>query len=194
MIVTSRTDRGPGGYREGVGMTGLQRARSAVFALLATVLALIAHVLGGGTAPGADGFAVVALAAATAGSWLAGRRPGGLRATAALGLVQVLAHAAFLTSSPGAAAGAGHEGHGSSMTLAHAVAVVVTGWLLTRGERSVEALLDRVLPSLPGRPRAASPTGGPRPAPALLAVTPLGRVAVAHLTFRGPPGSRAVTC
>ena len=170
-------------------MTGLQRGRTAVFALLATVLALLAHVAGGGAAPGPGAVGLVVLATATAGSWLASRRPGAVRAVLVLGAVQVLAHTAFAAASPMPMP---HGGHARAMALAHAAAVAVTGWLLARGEQAVEALLARVLPALPGPVRVVPAGPTPRataPAPDL---PPLGAAVVGHLTFRGPPGSRAV--
>ena len=174
-------------------MTGLQRGRTVVFAVLATVLALMAHVVGGGAAPGAGSLLLVALLAGTAGSWLAAHRPGPVRGVLGLGLVEVVAHTVFAAAAPMPdRMGAGHAAHPGAMTLAHGVAVVVTALLLTRGERAVETLLARVLPAPPGHVVTPSPARACRTVPPAPAVPALGLVLVDHLTLRGPPGSPAV--
>ena len=178
-------------------MTGLQRGRTVVFAVLATVLALLAHVAAGGATPAAGSLLLVALLAGTAGSWLASRRPGALRGALGLALVELVAHTLFEAAAPmpapmPAPMGVGHGAHPAAMGLAHAVAVVVTGLLLTRGEQAVEALLTRVLPALPGRAVPTTPAARLRLLPVPPPVPALGLVVVDHLTLRGPPGSPAV--
>ncbi|WP_143448634.1 hypothetical protein [Kineosporia sp. A_224] len=166
------------------GQTGVQVAgRSAAFGVLATCLALLAHAAAGGAVPGPGAFALAALLSATAGAWLAVRAPSLLRAAAGLAVVQVLTHVLFMGAAP-----MGHTG-GTSMTAAHAVAVAATAWLLTRGERAVEAVLARLRADLPGAPRTCVPAASLRPAPDAHHRPAYGRVVVRHLLRRGPPGS-----
>ncbi|MBI4942976.1 MAG: hypothetical protein HY830_19710 [Actinobacteria bacterium] len=165
-----------------VGQAGVQAGRTAAFGVLATCLALLAHAAAGGAEPGPGAFVLAALLSATAGAWLAVRAPSLLRAAAGLAVVQVLTHVLFMGGAP-----MGHTG--TSMTAAHAVAVAVTAWLLTRGERAVEAVLARLRPALPGAPRACVPAASHRSAPVAHHRPGCGRVVVRHLLRRGPPGS-----
>lgn len=173
------------------GQTGVQVGRSAAFGVLATCLGLLAHAASGGAAPGPGAFGLAALLSATAGAWLAVRAPSLPRAAAGLAVVQVLTHVLFMSRSmDGAMHGApmGH-GDGATMTAAHAVAVALTAWLLTRGERAVEAVLARLRAALPGAPAACVPAPSHRPAPDAHHRPAYGRAVVRHLLRRGPPGS-----
>jgi hypothetical protein len=166
-----------------VGQMGVQAGRTAAFGVLATCLALLAHATAGGAVPGPGSLLLAVLLSGTAGAWLAVRAPSVARAAAGLGAVQVLTHVLFMTGAPMA------HGSGTAMTAAHAVAVAVTAWMLTRGERAVAAVLARLRVALPGDAAPGLPVALHRAAPEAHERPDCGRVVVRHLLRRGPPGS-----
>jgi hypothetical protein len=181
-----------------------RHARSAAFTVASAVLALGAHVAGGGAPPGAVGTtAVLTVSAATAS--LVGRRPRGL-----LGNLAVLASVQFLLHELLTVTGAAHGAHaagatahaamgeecpaGAWMLLCHLLSLILTAVLLARGERLAEAVgraltgVPRLLGALVRPPRPAGlrltavPAAVRRPVPAL---RPLR--ACAPVVRRGPP-------
>jgi hypothetical protein len=147
-------------------MTPAQRlARAGAASAVATFVALMSHLLGGGAAPGPLGVAVPLLLATSLCLVLAPVRLPWLRLTVSVAVSQLLFHTLFSIGAGGApavAAGGAHEhagaamlapgaeamvhpGHASgAMWLAHAAAAVVTVLALRHGE----AALSRVVAAL----------------------------------------------
>lgn len=149
------------------GMAAAQRlARAGAASVVATFVALMSHLLGGGAAPGVLGVAVPLLLATSVCLVLAPVRLPWLRLSVSVAVSQLLfhtlfsigaagtgattvaggahAHAGAMTLAPGADAMA-HAGHASgAMWLAHAGAAVVTVLALRHGE----AALTRVVGAL----------------------------------------------
>ncbi|PFG34925.1 hypothetical protein [Sanguibacter antarcticus] len=137
-----------------------------VAAAFSTFVALLSHVLAGGTVPGILGIAVPLLLATSACVALAGLRRSWLRLTGSVALSQILFHTLFVLGTTGTAQVVGdgglhaghdaqsalvvlssttgsmaHAGHSAGwMWLAHALAGVVTIVVLQRGE----AVLSRL--------------------------------------------------
>ena len=178
--------------------------RAGVFGTASVLLAGLAHVLGGGRLPDLGlGLLLVAATGTVAVVLTARRCRLGLLLTA-LGAEQLTLHA-LLASSGSASCAAMPAVHAGAMTCApvdaaaphgsttlallmlggHALATVVTAWLLARGEAAVWGLADRLV-------RAALPAVTPWPAaPGARASSPLpARVVSPHRTDpppRGPP-------
>ncbi|PPF31753.1 hypothetical protein [Rathayibacter tritici] len=160
----------------------LRTLRGVVAATVSTLIALFSHVVGGGPIPGLLGIAVPLVLSVLVCVGLAGRGLSLIRVTISVAVSQVLFHTLFVLGSsegPGPAPTHAHHGTvievsgamahsgmaGSSMSIAHMVAAVVTIALLHRGE----AMLIRIaattghlvtrLVRLPPLPAAA-----PRPA------------------------------
>lgn len=180
----------------------LRLARGVVVGAVGGLLAVAAHVLAGGTAPGAA--AVVAVGLVVAGAAIASSRrwtPG--RLVVALGGAQALVHAALWLASPAASADprlaaavlgrAAHPEHAHAagtdlkMLLLHVVATAAAAVLLAALDRcalavwaavhAVRTVLARVLtPAL----RLAPPAGRP-------ASAGTGLVVVGRRPRRGPP-------
>jgi hypothetical protein len=187
-------------------LRGRARAlRAGVLGTTALGLALAAHLAGGGHRPPLTLLLVCAgllgLTAVTATA----RRVRLRLLLPLLGAQQVLLHLAFDAGAGAAACGAvdPHAGHtagavlsctpgaaamampGWPMTLAHVLAVVLTAWLLVRGERTLWALADRVV-----RVATAAPAPRRRRAAVLLASrtpTAVRTPARSPAAPRGPP-------
>lgn len=185
-------------------------ARGAAAASVATFVALLSHVSGGGEIPGQFGFAVPLALSFVVCTALAGRRLSTWRLAAAVAVSQVLFHTLFVLGSYDLAAAA--HVHGSAlpvlagaaapvmtpdaaMWLGHAAAAVVTTVALDRGERTLAALRVlaersvawlrarvRVVLTLPVMPSVR------RSAPAVVtAVRPISALVVSSAHRRGPP-------
>ncbi len=176
--------------------------------MLTTFLALCFHVLGGGTPP--ETIAVVS--AALSVTWVAmliGRvRPSLPLLIAAIGVAQLVLHAAFSIATASATlSGAEHAGHGDgglvvvatgghAMWQAHAIAGILTVLAIRRGEHVLRRLLELgrftaasllrlVVAALAVTPRPVSvPRSGCGPSPSL-ARTARGIGSVVRR--RGPP-------
>lgn len=198
---------------------GMSPSRRATRALLAsgtaTFIALMSHLLGGGTMPGVLGIVVPLVLATPVCLVLAPVRPTGLRLSISVPVSQLLFHALFSLGSAdlaapapagahqhgGAAAlapaadAAAHAGHSSgSMWLAHAVAAVVTVLALRHGEATLARVVAAVLRAAHRTRRVHAPAVPvlPHTAAAPLrderAWHPVARVlTAASLVRRGPP-------
>ncbi|NUW39123.1 MFS transporter [Nonomuraea rhodomycinica] len=194
----------------------LRLARTAVFAAVCVVLASVAHVAGGGTAP-APGTAALGLGAACLLALaLGGRERQPLTINLALVAAQAVLHELFGAGGPtgyvsvhphgspaggmSLAVGAGAPaGRGlavdAGMLAAHLTATLLTGWWLARGEAALWSLLRRLHDGL-GRRLARVLLAGVFPAtPSARQAPPVVRVravppdpALRHcLARRGPP-------
>ncbi len=191
----------------------LRVLRGSVAASVATFIALMSHVAGGGGVPGWLGVAVPWVLSVAICTVLAGRALSLARLSAGVILSQLLFHGLFVLGAvdPAAASTPGHH-HGEALALsaeslgvplaadplmwiAHGIAAVITIAMLHRGERALVALLNLAarLGSWVRRAvtRALTPLApvgtGPRVAIATVdAPTPLG-LRVGAVRRRGPP-------
>lgn len=193
----------------------LRLARAFGFAIAAFALSVGAHVLAGGTPPSLTASLVLVAGTVWVSLFLTGRQRGARSVVAAMGLLQLVLHQALMLSAGASRCPAldapGNHLHALSsaarsacmampslsqthvapgiplgMTLAHALAAVVLGLVLARGESAIWFLAALVWPS---RPVArAVPVGMPRAwsIPTVPAVRRLGQ-AVAPISRRGPP-------
>lgn len=188
---------------------GTRVARGAAAASVATFVALLSHVSGGGEVPGILGIVVPLALSFVACTALAGRRTSALRLGLAVAVSQVLFHTLFVLGSyrPGAA---GHV-HGAAaatteamphvmttdagMWAWHAVAALVTTVALHRGERTLAALRELARRSIAWvRARARIVVAGLAPVPmrrvspeVVAVVRPVSALIVASARRRGPP-------
>jgi hypothetical protein len=159
-------------------LRGTRRAlRAAVLGWASLALAVGAHLVGGGTAPGTGllllSAALLGLVAVTATA----RRVRWAWLAPLLGLEQVLLHVLFQAaagSSSCTAAPVGHPGHHADavlacaptvtgatmampdwpMLLAHVLATAATAWVLGRGESALWSLAERIVRAVAVRPRS----------------------------------------
>jgi hypothetical protein len=171
--------------------SGMPRAvRGTALATVNAVLAVVAHVTGGGTAPDGALTVLATIGIAAAGTALADRQRGPLAMLAAVVVIQVLLHLLLDGLS-------GHQdpiplgSAGTMMTAAHAAAALLTVMLLTGAESalfSVAAALRGIVGRLPLRQpparQAAPPTAPPLVTPAPVALRRLFFRVTPH---RGPP-------
>ncbi|MBN6055082.1 MFS transporter [Nonomuraea sp. RK-328] len=194
----------------------LRLARTAVFSAVCVVLASLAHVAGGGTAP-APGTAALGLGAASALALvLTGRERQPLTINLALVAAQALLHELFSAGGPtgyvalhlhdspaggmrlafetGAPADRGLA-VGAGMLAAHLTATLLTGWWLARGEAALWSLLRRLHDGLERHLGRALLAGAFPAMPSARQAPPVVRVravppdpALRHcLARRGPP-------
>jgi hypothetical protein len=150
------------------GSGAVRACRAGVLAVLTLALAGGGHLLGGGGLPGPGGLALVLAPMVGLSLALTGRRLGAVAILGSLGVGQAAMHAAFTalatpaSAAPtmaghvhaeGAAVAIGHVMSGMPSPLAdprmltwHALATLVTGALLLRGERALWALWAAVRP------------------------------------------------
>lgn len=203
------------------GSGALRLARAGSLALAAYGLALGAHLVGGGDAPSAIASVVILFATFWACTALTWRRLGRVATVTLVGASQLLLHKAFgltesagscvtvvhehaghlangattLCAAPATTAGmpsmAHHGGTGLSMVAAHAVAAIVLGLVLARGEAAVWLLASWLVPPLP---QPTPPPCALRPAPIWTPVTPFVAVFMpAGVGRRGPPRGSVLT-
>lgn len=178
----------PAGFAPQRGMVRLLRGTA--LATVNAVLAVTAHVVGGGSAPDGALTVLATVGVASAGTVLADRQRGQLAMLGAVVVSQVLMHLLLdgLSSHHGPVASAPAD---AAMTAAHAAAALLTAALLTGAESglfAVAAVLRRivgraVLRQPPARetcPPARPPAVPPRPVTLQL----LFRTLIPH---RGPP-------
>jgi hypothetical protein len=189
----------------------LRLARAGSLAVTAFALTSVAHVVAGGVLPATPWMVSIFLVTLCGSVVVTGRRLGRGATVAGLGVSQMVLHAAFAFLSPGGSctrASSGlvmHSGHeavmrcsdpamtmpvhhstGVVMGAAHAVAAVLVGLVLARGEAAVWFLASLVWPGLPSRvqvvPAASAPRVAVRPRPAARQLFGTG-----GLGLRGPP-------
>ncbi|WES64994.1 hypothetical protein P0L94_02715 [Microbacter sp. GSS18] len=174
----------------------LRVLRGSVAASVATFLALMSHVAGGGAAPGWLGVAVPWVLSVAICTLLAGRALSLVRLAVGVIASQLLFHGLFVLGAvaPGATATPGHH-HGEALVLsaeaigvplaadplmwiAHGIAAIITIAALYRGEHALATLLSLAarLGSWFGRAVAR----------ALAPLTPIGRGARLHVDVRHP--------
>lgn len=191
LVTRSAPDR-PGATIVAMATAGapvVRAARAATATLAVLGVSAGAHQLGGGQAPGAAAFVVLALVLGPALWLVAGCR---LRAAGVLGVLasaQVVVHLGLLSMAPGHGTGTAAHHHGAAlpgagaamppmthleprMLLAHVVATLALTLLLARAEDALWHVVSALLPP------AAAPLRSPlvpRLAVPLVAVRPLGR-------------------
>ncbi len=198
---------------------GLRVARGAAAASVATFVALLSHVSGGGQIPGILGIVVPLALSFVACTVLAGRRTSAPRLALAVAVSQVLFHTLFVLGDYRAGA-AGHV-HGAAPTATaasaateamphvmttdagmwawHAVAALVTTVALHRGERTLAALRElaqRSIAWVRARARIIATNFGPSPvrrvsAEVVAVVRPVSALLVVSARRRGPPARTA---
>ncbi len=136
--------------------------RGTIAAAVATFVALLSHIAGGGAMPGWVGIAVPALLSFVVCTFLAGRAFSLVRMSVAVSLSQLLFHTLFVLGlfAPGVATGHNHDMNAVSaavtttsaddmitmvhadatMWIWHAIAAIVTTAALYRGERAFAQL------------------------------------------------------
>jgi hypothetical protein len=138
-------------------------ARAGIFGGSSLLLATAGHTVGGGALPGAGLLALTGVGSALVAVSLTARRVRFTALLAVLSVEQVLLHLVFhAATAAGGCAELAMPGHpmaastvcgpavsssaayGWSMLLGHVVAVVITAWLLARGERWLWRAVDRV--------------------------------------------------
>lgn len=194
---------------------GPRVARGTVAASVATFVALLCHVSGGGQVPGVFGIAVPLALSFVVCTTLAGRRLSPVRLGLAVAVSQLSFHTLFVLGSYRSGA-AGHI-HGApplltgevsaqivaapiatadaAMWVGHFVAAVATTALLHRGERTVTVLRDlavRCVAWVRSRARIVAAVAGPasvRRIPALIVadMLPVSAVIAESTRRRGPP-------
>ncbi len=171
---------------------GWRLARAGVFAVAASLLAALGHVLAGGGLPDPAVLITVTVFLGGSLSGFTGGRRTGLQIVAALLASQLAFHLTFsLAAHPTAGEPAG-VGEPARMIALHVLAAVAVGWLMTAGESTLFRLfaaLHRALLSTARRP----PVGL---APHWTACVPAGvvglRASSTELSagsWRGPPRS-----
>lgn len=162
--------------------------RGLVGASVATFIALLSHIAGGGAMPGWIGVAVPWVLSVMVCTLLAGRALSLWRLTLAVVISQLLFHALFVLGfvAPGMMAGGqgSHSGHGShgaqllmpmpatvvsalppdaTMLLWHGIAAIVTVAALYRGERSILKLREFATALVAWAARTLATFGAPIP-------------------------------
>ncbi|GAB3678268.1 hypothetical protein [Angustibacter aerolatus] len=178
--------------------------RAGAGSLCAVGLSLVAHLAGGGSAPGWLPLLALVALVTTAATLLAGRRRGLVAIAAALGGAQVALHTAFtrLAATGGCppvetthlhagaldgCAPAMESMHGGrAMLLAHALATLVIALVLAVGERALWLLAAWTVPALPGAPRLPA-TGGAARRRDTAVLLPRRPVVHGGASRRGPP-------
>jgi hypothetical protein len=193
-----------------VSTRGARTLRGAAFACIATLVAAVAHTLGGGGAPSPLFCAVVAALALPFAVAFAGRTDAAWRTWAAVGVSQLLFHLAFaITGDVGAASAAPEHAHMHAvvpltsgavavapvdpvMVLAHVLGAIVTALAVRRGETIVRAVIRWYRRALARASRFVARAAEPRVLIAVLARIPSGLpIALGAVTRRGPPQSFA---
>jgi len=158
----------PGMTRSALTHGWVRLARAGIFGGASLLLATAGHTVGGGTLPGAGLLALTGVGLALIAVSLTARRVRLPALLAVLAVEQVLLHLLFhAATAAGRCTDLAMPGHtmaapavcaspvsssavpssaayGWSMLLGHAVAVLVTAWLLARGERWLWRAVDRV--------------------------------------------------
>jgi hypothetical protein len=187
--------------------------RGSVAAAFSTFVALLSHVTGGGSAPGAVGVAVPLALSVLVCVALAGRRLTLPRIVLSVAASQFLFHTLFVLGSSSGVSGsspAGHAGHAGAVELsvtaghpashttgamwaAHVVAAAVTIAMLRQGDAALTRLAEIALFVAHAVVRVLAllaPAIFPRPATATVdaVVRPLReRLAIGDVSRRGPP-------
>ncbi|WP_110589614.1 hypothetical protein [Microbacterium suaedae] len=193
----------------------LHVVRGATASSVATFIALLSHIGGGGALPGPLGIVVPWVLSFTVCTLLAGRKLSLWRLAISVGISQMLFHVLFVlgTVDTSGAASTGHQHHGTialptvegsaataimadaSMWMSHAIAALITVGILHRGEREVRralALMRDIARILARRVRALVTLPVEVDAPRLhLGTLVLGtrshQVLLAAVRRRGPP-------
>lgn len=174
------------------------------------ILAVMAHLLGGGAQPSIGLLAVTAVVLGLIAVPLTARRCRTVPLLGVLSTEQLLLHWLFATATghisclaPG---GAAHHAltrmclssaadvmpmgsTGWTMWLAHAAAVLVTGWVLARGEAWLWRTADRVLEAATAAPQVRPGTQSPKVVVGYR-LSPLSTSSYPAASPRGPPTNR----
>jgi hypothetical protein len=168
----------------------LRLARSASFAVVCVALAAAGHWLADGDAPSPAVIAGACAAVMAAATALAGRERSRVVIAGFLGTAQVGLHVLFAAQEVGPHLPSPHgESTWPGMFLCHAVATLLTAWWLAGGESALWSLLRRLAA---GAVRILLPVVVPEPLAAPLAAErtidrPRGRVLRYAVVRRGPP-------
>lgn len=128
--------------------TGWRVFRASVFAALATQLAALGHVMGGGLLPDPAVLFTIAIFLGGSLSGLANRRRTGVQIFTALATSQIVFHTAFAVTATHAGHGAGGPLDASRMLTFHVLAALATAAVMAGGESTLFRLfaaLHRVL-------------------------------------------------
>ncbi len=134
------------------------KLRVPTFSTGTVMLAVGAHLAGGGGLPGGTTLALLAATVAAVAAPLATKRRGLPALTAGVLTVQLGVHLALSQSSAMAQMtdhDASRVSSSPAMTAAHTVAALALAWWLHRGEDRIWAAIDRVATALFGRPASA---------------------------------------
>lgn len=170
---------------------GVPRAlRGTVLALVNAALAAAAHAAAGGGVPDGARTVLLTIGVATVGTALADRRRGPLAMLTAVAVTQVVLHL-LLENLGGHHMVAPAPSVGVDMTVAHAVAALVTAALLAGAESTVFAMADvlrRVAGTLPTIPPVRIPVARRPPPPVTVPLPAVLRELLCRVTpHRGPP-------
>ncbi len=180
--------------------------RAGLFAVIATLLAALGHLLAGGALPDPVVLVTVTVFLGGSVSGFTGRRSTGPQILAAMLTSQLAFHLAFsLMATP--MAGHGMAGHGmasgglpagtgesAGMVAFHVVAALATSWVMTGGESSLFRLfaaLHRVLLDAVRTPPVALSPGWTALVPAAAAGLQLSVAELSAGSRRGPPSGPA---
>src|SRR6202000_51444 len=154
--------------------------RGVALAITSAMLAVAAHAAAGGGLPDPGLTALLTIGVAAVGVALADRRRSAGAIIAVLGAAQLATHTVLSFAETGLTGNVHMIVHGYTLPMlgAHAVAVLLTAWLLSRADDAiflVAAALGRLwprlfaLPAIPDRPRRSRPAAaGPDRAPTVL--------------------------
>lgn len=187
---------------------GLLRAfRIGTLGATSMLLATTAHLMGGGQLPSLGVLAVAALAVGLVAVTMTSRRCRLIGLIGLLGAEQAGLHWLFGAAGGGHCSGSAHHAAtvgglscsaapmqmadlGPLMVFTHVVAVVVTAWVMTRGEGVVWRLAARIVESAYAAPKARLTARSGLPSAPSPVVAPLV-LAFAPGVPRGPPGTPA---
>lgn len=174
----------------------LRLIRAAAFSVVCVTLAVLGHMVAGGSGPGpwavaAGGSAVMAMTVP-----LAGRERSMTVISTGLLVLQLSLHELFALGDAAIITSASHPharglGESLGMLIAHLTATLITGWWLARGESALWALLRSARRRLgamfrPPHP-PVTPQAPPRPARVPLSPAPAGLLLRHSVSRRGPP-------
>lgn len=189
----------------------IQALRGLVAGVLTTFLALLFHIIGGGTSPGALAVAICGAAVCWVAMLVGRSRPSLPLLIASIGVAQVVLHTAFsMATATATISGHAHAGHddlvvvamgdGHAMWPAHLLAGVLTIVAIRRGELVLRRLLELAGIAAGALVRLVVAVLGVAPRPRIVRTSPVAfsacRIGAAQalgsvVRRRGPPALAA---
>ena len=166
-------------------------SRAGVFAVVATQLAALGHVMGGGRLPDPTVLFTVTVSLGGSLSGLATRRRSGRQILLALLLSQLAFHAAFQVTAHSAHGPGGWVG-GWRMLAFHLVAGLLAAWVMAGAESMVFRLYAALHRAIVSRPARSAVATTPSWTAVIIGRSRLGRLQAAGSSLvarRGPPGN-----